>query len=116
MLLHALSMRPSGNIFETMAVAEYRKRRFEKGFVPDAYFWRDSNRNEVDLLTEESGIVKAYEIKSGSTMDRKYLQGLNKFSEISGIDIKNMSCIYSGDQSFAGTKGSFLRYDEAFNE
>lgn len=104
-----------GNIFETMVVSEYRKRRLEKGFVPDAYFWRDSNQNEVDLLTEESGIVKAYEIKSGATMDRNYLQGLNKFSQISGIDIKNMSCIFSGDQSYTGTKGSFLRYDEAFN-
>lgn len=104
-----------GSIFETMVVSEYRKRRLEKGLAPDAYFWRDSNQIEVDLLTEEAGILKAYEIKSGSTMDRKYFQGLNKFSQISGIDIKDMSCIYSGRQSFTGTKGSFLRYDEAFN-
>ena len=34
---------------------------------PNAYYWRDSNGLELDLVTEENQQLKLYEIKSSDT-------------------------------------------------
>ncbi len=103
-----------GAVFETMMVSDYIKSRLFKGQKPQGYFWRDSNQNEIDLIIEEGFNVKGYEIKSGSSMERKYLAGLKKFSEFSDIPMDNMSVIYNGTKSFISSKGSFIKFDEAF--
>ncbi len=103
-----------GAIFETMVVSEYQKSRLFSGKSPAGYFWRDSNQNEVDLLTEDSGKLKATEIKSGKTMEQKYLSGLKKFASISGISSKDLLCIYGGDQTMKGENGSFVSWRDAF--
>ena len=101
-----------GAIFETMVVSEFVKNRMFDGKIPQIYYWRDTNQNEVDLIVEEKGIINMYEIKAGSTMERKYLHGLKKFAEISGISMEHAAVIYSGNQNYKSTNGSFIRYDE----
>ncbi|MBQ9359454.1 MAG: ATP-binding protein [Lachnospiraceae bacterium] len=103
-----------GAVFETMVISEYMKSRFFKGKETAGYFWRDTNQNEVDLLTEDMGELRAYEIKSGKTMNRKFFDGLYKFSDISGIPKENLNCILDIDRSMRGEKGNFIRYTEAF--
>lgn len=103
-----------GAVFETMIVSDYIKSRLFKGQKPQGYYWRDSNQNEIDLIIEECLDIKGYEIKSGSSMERKYLAGLKKFSDISGISMENMSVIYNGTKSFISSKGSYIKFDEAF--
>ena len=103
-----------GAVFETMVVSEYMKSRFFAAREPHGYYWRDTNQNEVDLLTEDSEGLKAYEIKSGTTMNRKYLQTLSKFASLSGISEKDISCVYSGNQSYYGENGNFIRYTEVW--
>ena len=41
-----------GNIFENLVVVEALKSRLNKGKVPNLYFFRDSNGNEVDIVFE----------------------------------------------------------------
>ena len=103
-----------GAIFETMIVSEYQKCRLFSGKTPAGYFWRDSNQNEVDLLTENAGQLKAIEIKAGKTMDQKYLSGLKKFASISGLPTKELFCIYGGNQTMYGENGSFVSWKDAF--
>lgn len=101
-----------GAIFETLIVSEYQKSCLFAGKAPAGYFWRDSNRNEVDLLVENAGQLQAFEIKSGSTMDQKYLNGLKKFAAVSGIPLKDTFCIYSGERTARGENGSFLSWND----
>lgn len=101
-----------GAIFETMIVSEYQKSCLFHGKHPSGYFWRDSNQNEVDLLVETGGLLQAYEIKSGSTMDQKYLNGLKKFSSVSSISLKDTFCIYGGERTARGESGSFISWKD----
>ena len=103
-----------GAVFETMVVSEYMKSRYFAAKEPRGYYWRDTNQNEVDLLTEDSDGLKAYEIKSGTTMNRKFLHTLSKFAALSGISEKDISCIYQGDRSYYGENGNFIRYTEVW--
>ena len=64
------------------------------------------------MLVEENGMLKPYEIKSGFTMERKYLNGLRKFSEISNGAMSQASVIYSGERTYIGQDGNFVRYDQ----
>ena len=103
-----------GAIFETMVVSEYMKSRLFKAKTPAGYFWRDTNQNEVDLLTEDENGLKAFEIKASHTADRSFLKGLHKFAELSGLSTDDITCIYSGDRSLRGEQGSFVKYSEVF--
>lgn len=92
-----------GALFENMVIAEFAKRAFAQGVAPQMYFWRDSRQNEVDLLVEENGVLSAYEIKSGATLNNSFYDGLKRFAAVSGLPAERMAVVYGGDISFAGT-------------
>ena len=75
------SRKEKGAIFETMMVSEYIKSRIFAGQEPWGYFLRDTNQNEIDLLTKDGTAMKAYEIKSSSEMNEKYFSVMKKLSE-----------------------------------
>jgi len=91
-----------------MVVAEMLKRSLFAGREPQLYFWRDSNRNEVDLLVESDGQLRAIEIKSAATMRPDFFNNLNKFKEISGLAPENLSVIYGGDENYTTGTGTFV--------
>ncbi len=105
-----------GAIFETMIVSEYMKSRYFAAKEPRGYYWRDTNNNEIDLLTEDSNGLRAYEIKSSRTADRGFMKNLYKFSQFSGLEKERLACIYAGDMTMRGEQGGFVRYNEAFND
>ena len=49
-----------GELFENMVVAEFVKRAYAQGREPNLYFWRDSNNDEVDLLSEQCMTLEWY--------------------------------------------------------
>lgn len=68
-----------GSIFENMVVMECLKARYNSGELPDLYYFRDSNGNEVDLVWREGRALSAAEIKSSSTFSMSLLKGLRRF-------------------------------------
>ncbi len=61
-----------GNIFkENAVIAELYKKRSNAGKRPTFWFWQDQHRNEVDLLIEEGGKLRAVEIKSSQTYNSR---------------------------------------------
>ncbi len=56
----------SGQFFETWVVSEIYKSYLSYGKQPPLYFYRDSNKKEIDLLIYENGIVNPIEIKKSS--------------------------------------------------
>jgi len=71
-----------GSIFENLVVIECLKARYNNGEIPDLYYFRDSNGNEVNLVWRDGGELSAAEIKSASTFSMKLLKGLRRFRKI----------------------------------
>jgi predicted AAA+ superfamily ATPase len=72
-----------GNLFENLVVMEAVKARLNKGLEPNLFFYRDSNRNEIDLIFKRSRELIPIEIKSAKTFNKNFLKGINYFRNIS---------------------------------
>ena len=57
----------SGQIFETWVVSEVYKSYLNAGKRPPLYFYRDSNKREIDLLISENRTVYPIEIKKSAS-------------------------------------------------
>jgi predicted AAA+ superfamily ATPase len=85
-----------GQIFENLVVIECLKFRYNKGMLPDLYFFRDSKGNEVDVVAQSGRFIKAIEIKSASTFSMKQLRGIRRFNSITD-KVESSYLIYTGD-------------------
>lgn len=56
----------SGAFFETWVVSEIYKSYLNNGKRPPLYFYRDSNKKEIDLIIYQNGTVYPIEIKKGT--------------------------------------------------
>lgn len=86
-----------GSIFENLVISNYIKESYFKGVEPSAYYWRDSNGLEVDLVIEENQQLKLYEIKSSATMNEKFFSSINKLCILSKTPLKNANVVYGGN-------------------
>lgn len=55
-----------GTFFETWVVSEIYKSYLNCGKQPPLYFYRDSNKKEIDLLIYQDGVLTPVEIKKGT--------------------------------------------------
>ncbi len=70
-----------GAIFETYVVSEIIKSYWNKGMEPPIYYYRDTDRKEIDLLVVEGDKITPIEIKKSSAPDNpdKNFSVLDKF-------------------------------------
>ncbi|MDZ4199609.1 MAG: ATP-binding protein [Kiritimatiellia bacterium] len=85
-----------GSIFENLVVIECLKERYNRGQIPDLYYFRDSNGNEVDLIIREGRELTAVEIKASSTFSFDQLKGLKRFRELS-LGVRRSFLVYNGE-------------------
>jgi hypothetical protein len=88
-----------GALFETWVVAEYLKKRLNTGRPSNLSFWRDRSGHEVDLLVSEGGSVYPVDIKSGATVSRDALRGLEKWRELVGVETGRPCLVYGGNET-----------------
>ena len=69
-----------GSLFENMVVAEMYKSRMNKGIEPDFHFFRDSNKNEIDLVWQEGTKLNKAEIKYSSTLKTDFISTMKKMT------------------------------------
>ena len=103
-----------GGLFENLIVSNYIKKCLFEGKEVDAYYWRDSNGLEIDLVTQENNELNLYEIKSSSTMNEKFFNSINKFSSFAKVSLKNANVIYAGNTSLPATNehGGYISWTE----
>lgn len=65
-----------GGLFENLIIAEILKDRYNKGMTPNLYYYRDNNKNEIDLIIEGAEKLDIIEIKSGQTFSQEFLKSL----------------------------------------
>ena len=87
-----------GGLFENMVVMELVKVRLNRGLDPKLYFFRDNNKNEVDLIMDTAGGPIPVEIKAAMTFNEKLVKGVGYFQKINKNSRKGY-LVYSGDLS-----------------
>jgi len=87
-----------GALFETWAVSERLKHRYNDGQASDLFFWRDHIGHEVDLLIDTPEGLRPVELKSGSTVASDWFTGLRRWVELA----EREGVAVSGWREFAG--------------
>lgn len=88
-----------GAVFETWAVAETLKHRYNRGLPADLYFWRDNHGLEVDLVFEHQGRLHCVECKSGMTYAADWPGAARRWRAAAGPDAAPPLLLYGGDDS-----------------
>ena len=88
-----------GPLFESLAISELLKGRFNKGLASNLYFWRDNTGNELDVIAEQADRLIPIEIKSGQTVTQDYFTGLKKWRTFAGASAGPAFVIYGGNES-----------------
>jgi predicted AAA+ superfamily ATPase len=89
-----------GSLFENMIVLELLKQRMNNGSPQDLWFFRDSNHNEVDVVSEDEK-PRWIEIKSSRTFSPDFLKTLMFLDKNQETEKNEKIVIYGGDDSFS---------------
>lgn len=74
-----------GHIFESFVFAEVLKSYYNDGIVkPSLYYYRDQDKNEIDLLIEEGGTLYPIEIKTSSDPKKSMVSAFRCLENIPG--------------------------------
>jgi len=84
-----------GQLFENLVILEMLKNKFNQSIGGDFYFWRESNGQEIDLIIDQGVQVKAFEIKSGKTIQPTFFKALSRFSQL--YDATQQYLVYGGN-------------------
>ncbi|MCL2630020.1 MAG: ATP-binding protein [Firmicutes bacterium] len=73
-----------GHIFETFAVSEILKSYYNKGatFAPPLYYYRDKDKNEIDIIIEEAGTLYPVEIKTTSDPTNRMAKAFDVIAKV----------------------------------
>lgn len=85
-----------GHLFENLVVIEALKARLNRGLDPNLYFFRDNNRQEVDLVYKKGRTLFPVEIKASMTWSADFLRGIDYFRR-TVPDSGKGTVIYSGE-------------------
>ena len=74
-----------GHIFESFVFGEVLKSYYNDGIVkPPLYFYRDTDKNEIDLLLEEGDTLYPVEIKTSSDPNKAMVKAFSLLEKIPG--------------------------------
>lgn len=101
-----------GELFETWAISELLKARFNRALASNLYFWRTRSGLEVDALIEQGDTLVPVEVKSGQTVVSDFLKGLEQWSSLAGDASGRPWLIYGGDRRQSRTDVEILPWRE----
>ncbi|RLD44792.1 MAG: AAA family ATPase [Bacteroidetes bacterium] len=102
-----------GGLFENMVVMEAVKTRLNKGLDPNLFYFRDNNKNEVDLIYKKQRMLTPIEIKSAMTFNEKLLKGIAYFQRTSNQAQKGY-LVYSGDLTFERDNVHVINFKDVY--
>ncbi|MDR2395750.1 MAG: ATP-binding protein [Endomicrobium sp.] len=83
----------AGSFFETFVVSEIIKSYKHNAVSADLYYYRDSDKNEIDLLIYKDGYFYPIEIKKTSTPTLDDTKVFKTFSKIEHVKHGNLICL-----------------------
>jgi len=90
-----------GAVFETYVVSELVKAFTHRGEMPPLYFWRDRTGHEVDVLIDAGEKLIPLEIKSGTTVNSSFFDGLRYYMGLGEAVARTGILIHGGDDHYA---------------
>lgn len=89
----------SGQIFETFAISEIIKSHMNAGKSLDKiYYYRDKEKNEIDLVIEDDNVLYPIEIKKAATLDAKWSKSFSPLNKVSDKKIADGTVICQADR------------------
>lgn len=70
----------AGAFFESWCVAEILKSYVNVGESPNFYYYRDKDKNEIDLVIEREGKIYPVEFKKAATVSKADVRHFDKLS------------------------------------
>lgn len=86
-----------GQIFENLVIGEVLKNSFNTRSSDKLYFWRDTNKNEVNLIIDQGVKKVGVEIKSSQTYASSTLKGVRYWLGLSEEEDLVGKLVYTGD-------------------
>lgn len=87
-----------GHLVENLVVTELIKQRLNRGLDPQLYYYRDTQKNEVDLIYQDGHDLIPIEIKSSKTYNPEFLKKLKFFQGLAKERAPRGYLIYAGEQ------------------
>lgn len=87
-----------GALAENFMIMELIKHRENAGLEASAYFYRDSNQQEIDVLIKTGHQLTPIEIKASKTFHPSFLKGLTYFKALGEDRVTNGYLLYAGAQ------------------
>jgi predicted AAA+ superfamily ATPase len=100
-----------GGLFENLVVMEFAKSRLNIGRDPKMFFFRDNNRNEVDLILDHHEGPIPVEIKAAMTFNEKLVKGVAYFQKIYSKAGKGQ-LVYSGTLSLESKNYNVINFKD----
>lgn len=72
----------AGAFFESWCVAEIIKSYVNAGETPNFYYYRDKDKNEIDLVIERNGKIYPVEFKKAATVSKADIKHFNKLADL----------------------------------
>ena len=72
----------SGQLFETVVLAEIVRNFYNQGKIPRIFWWRTSHGEEVDFVIEDKGKITPLEVKLTSKTNKQIVKSLISFSNL----------------------------------
>ena len=87
-----------GHLVENLVVLELMKWRTNHGLDPQLYYYRDVQKNEIDVIFKQGNQLVPIEIKSSKTFNTEFLTKLDFFQELAKPRAPKGYLIYAGEQ------------------
>ncbi len=86
-----------GNLFENAIILELKKYRLNRGLDPSLFYYRDIQKNEVDVIFKKGNDLVPIEIKSSKTYHSEFIKKLQYFQTIAKKRAPKSYLIYAGE-------------------
>jgi predicted AAA+ superfamily ATPase len=102
-----------GGLVESLILSELYKKFYNQGKEPSLYFWRDSHGHEIDCLLDFGTTLIPIEIKSGTTVNQRFFDGLHYWCDLANIDRSKGFVVYGGMETQARQFGTLVSWQDA---
>lgn len=86
-----------GKLFENVVILELKKHRLNQGLDPFLFYYRDVQKNEVDVIYKKGHELVPIEIKSSKTYHPEFTEKLHFFQDLVKTRAPKAFIIYAGD-------------------
>ena len=85
----------AGSFFENFVIIEIIKSYYNNGELrPPLYFYRDKEKNEIDLIIEQNGQLHPIEIKKSATPAKEMISNFKVLEKLGNVGEGGLICMY----------------------